>query len=170
MPGMVANSIPCVNSYLLVPRMEATSYLKNMRPKDIRRNNLACLVEKFGSIAEVARRCNTSEKYLSQVLTKRVQRNSERGIGDIVAVKLEVGCEMPPGWIDIDHSNDKPEIEAAAMEPEPKAYFKPPGITKDEELILKAFRQFSDDLRDSWITTAKQFLRKNNRAKENAAA
>jgi len=111
MQHMVANSFYKSNSYLLVPTMEADSYSLRMRPKDIRRQNLKLLVSEFGTISEVAKRSGTSEKYLSQIINQVVQRNSPRGIGDIVAAKLEDGCQKPRGWIDETHNSGLPPNE-----------------------------------------------------------
>lgn len=167
---MVATSIHSVNSYLLVPPREALSYPTDMRPKNIRRSNLELLVKEFGSIAEVARKAGTSEKYLSQILGKRVQRKTERGIGDTVAIKLETGCRKPIGWIDIYHPQATDASEHVVKECKADAYLPPANLTDEEALILKAFNAFSQEFRDSWIATANDYLRKHSTFGKNAAA
>lgn len=111
MQHIVANSWLESNSYLLVPGEVAHSYSTHMRPKDIRRQNLLLLVSEFGTITEVAKRSGTSEKYLSQIINQVVQRNSPRGMGDVVATKIEDGCGKYKGWIDEPHGTGLPPKE-----------------------------------------------------------
>lgn len=114
---MVASSLQSCNSYSLVPLPVANRYLWGMRPRAIRRANLLLLIREKGSIAQVARDSNTSEKYLSQIVNRVVQvRGREpRGVGDALAEKLERGCGKPAGWMDQDHS-DEPVKEASAYD------------------------------------------------------
>lgn len=170
-PGMVATSSPSVNSYLLVPDTEATSYRVGMRPKDIRHQNLKLLVEEFGTIAEVARNAGTSEKYLSQVLAKRVQRNSARGIGDVVAAKLETGCKKAPGWIDIDHTQADDDARPNQVgEGTATPYNSVMKLTDDEQTILNAFRILDVGLRASWLRDAEATLMEHSAAAKKPAA
>ena len=139
-----------------------------MRPKDIRHQNLKRLVEEFGTIAEVARRAETSEKYLSQVLAKRVQRNSARAIGDVVAVKLEKGCGKWPGWIDADHAHEA--HTTLAKDSAATSYKIGMKLTADEQTILSAFRILDAGLRASWLRDAGATLMEHATATKKPAA
>lgn len=86
-----------------------------MRPRDLRLQNLKLLIAEFGTIAEVARRGQTSEKYLSQLLHKRAYTGNPRGMGDAVAAKLESGCSKPVGWMDASHDEDTITPEDVAL-------------------------------------------------------
>lgn len=100
---MVASSFPLINSYQLVLGAEAGSYRAPMNIRAIRVENLKLLVREFESIAEVARRGETSEKYLWQIIKGVVQRNNPRSVGDALAARLEHGCDKPAGWMDQNH-------------------------------------------------------------------
>lgn len=86
-----------------------------MRPKDIRTQNLGLLEEEFGSLAELSRLSGLSEKYLSQIKNKTMQRGTIRGMGDRAAEQLEKGCGKPSGWIDLAHFS-APEVPGARSE------------------------------------------------------
>lgn len=74
-----------------------------MRPKEIRTQNLGLLEEEFGSLAELSRLSGLSEKYLSQIKNKTMQRGTIRGMGDRAAEQLENGCGKQSGWMDQSH-------------------------------------------------------------------
>nr|MCH9698580.1 S24 family peptidase [Gammaproteobacteria bacterium] len=69
-----------------------------------RLENLERLIIEAGSAEKLAKLADTNSSYLSQV---RRQRNTEsgtpRGIGDVLAVKLETGMGKPLGWMDEPH-------------------------------------------------------------------
>lgn len=86
-----------------------------MGTDEIRLDNLNLLVTEFGSIAEVARRSGTSEKYLWQLLNGVAfqKTGNKRNVGRVLARKLETGCGKPVGWMDVDHSaNNLPPQDA----------------------------------------------------------
>lgn len=116
MERMVANGCGGCNSYQLVLCTPANGYRFGMRPKALRRENLLLLIKEFGSISEVAKRSRSSEKYLSQVVNQVVQSKTPRGIGDVVAQRLEDGCGKPSGWMDTPHDDALPPQEAAFAE------------------------------------------------------
>lgn len=69
--------------------------------EEIRRANLAILVAEVGDQTNLAKLCNTSPTYLSQILTRfRKQTGKIAEVGSKLARKLEVGTGKPEGWMD----------------------------------------------------------------------
>lgn len=73
---------------------------------EIRHDNLLALVAEVGSQAEIARRCDLSDVYISQIIKKHPDQKTgrPRQLGDGMARKLEAGCEKPLGWMDNLHT------------------------------------------------------------------
>lgn len=95
------------DSNLHIHKQLAFCYGIAMLNNEIRIKNLKTLVAKFGTIAAVAKLCDTAPSYLSQILNKVPSSTGvARGIGDKLARKLETGTKMPAGWLDAQHSTD----------------------------------------------------------------
>lgn len=73
---------------------------------EIRHDNLLALIKEFGSQAEIARRCDTSDVYISQIVKKHpdAKTNRPRQVGDAMARRLEEGCGKAVGWMDNLHT------------------------------------------------------------------
>ncbi|MEE9411653.1 MAG: S24 family peptidase [Methylococcales bacterium] len=72
-----------------------------------RLENLERLVVEASSAHKLAKLANTNSSYLSQVRHQRVtESGTPRGIGDVLAEKLEIGMGKPPGWMDEPHELD----------------------------------------------------------------
>lgn len=73
---------------------------------EIRHENLRALINEFGSQAEIARRCDASDVYISQIVKKHpdTKTNRPRQIGDAMARRLEEGCGKDVGWMDNLHT------------------------------------------------------------------
>lgn len=109
---MVATCTPISNSNLLADRPVATGYHTYMNVKEIRLANLRVAIAEVGSIAEVARRSDVSEKNLSQILNGFLNSaGNRRSIGDKLAAKLEIGLKRPPGWMDRLHTGDTEALD-----------------------------------------------------------
>lgn len=82
-----------------------------MENKDIRKLNLAILIKENKNAAVLAKRCNTSEVYLRQIMNGVTDINGmARGVGNVVARKLEEGCGKPIGWLDTLHDEEGGEL------------------------------------------------------------
>lgn len=90
-------------------------------PRQVRRReNLQRLLDENGGAAQVAREVSTPKTHFSAILAGR------RGLGDLLAQKLERHFDKPAGWIDSDLTDQTAlpvEIselaaEAAALPPE----------------------------------------------------
>jgi phage repressor protein C with HTH and peptisase S24 domain len=66
---------------------------------EIRRDNLLLLKEEFRTYRKISDLSGTDPAYLSQIINK----HDDRGMGDELARKLEVGCGKGHGWMDQDH-------------------------------------------------------------------
>jgi len=73
--------------------------------RTIRHINLMRLVREAGGQKCLAERAGVSAAYLSQVLSRKVNRN----VGHSLARRLEAGTDKPYGWMDV-----LPDAEAAA--------------------------------------------------------
>ncbi len=63
-----------------------------------RLENLERLVVEAGSAHKLAKLASTNSSYLSQVRHQRAtESGTPRGIGDVLAEKLEIGMGKPPG-------------------------------------------------------------------------
>lgn len=112
-----------------------------MTRKDIRHANLLLLVAEFGSIAAVAVAAETSEKYLWQVIHRAPLKSGKpRGIGDVLADKLDDGCGKSPGWMDTNHQ----AASSSAL-----------GITPLEAELLRRFRTANCKHRQTILAVAR---------------
>jgi transcriptional regulator with XRE-family HTH domain len=75
----------------------------------IRRHNLLHLVREAGGQKRLAERTGVSAAYLSQVLSRKVNRH----VGHSLARRLESGMEKPYGWMDV----LPPGVQPAAASP-----------------------------------------------------
>ena len=84
---------------------------------EIRHENLLLLVAEFGSQAEVARRAEIADVYISQILKRYpdAKTGRPRQMGDPAARKLEVGCNKPEGWMDNLHIYESSKYIALVM-------------------------------------------------------
>jgi len=95
------------NSNLHIHKTLAFCYGIDMLNNEIRIENLKILVDKFGTIAAVAKLSDTNPSYLSQILNKVPSSTGvARGIGDKLARKLELGAKVPAGWLDAQHNSN----------------------------------------------------------------
>lgn len=76
-----------------------------MSRQKIRAANLRRLWTEVGTLRELAKRADTSEKYLSLVANEKLQHGKPRTLGNDVADRLELAFDKHPGWFDIDHDN-----------------------------------------------------------------
>ena len=116
------------------------------RRKEIRHANLGLLIEEFGSLAEVARLAQTSEKYLWQIMNRVVQRNSARSVGDALAEKLEIKCNKPAGWMDEDHRTEAP---ASMVAEATKTYNVPPRLSAEALRVAHMWDALPEDVRQN---------------------
>jgi hypothetical protein len=88
---------------------------------EIRLANLRLLIEeceavvigkktyRAGTATALARKCQTSESYLSQILIHFPNTNGTvRTVGNSLARKLEQGMGKPVGWMDVKHDDVDP--------------------------------------------------------------
>lgn len=73
-----------------------------MEVKEIRRRNLAELVEQHGRNA-LATKVGTDPNYLSQIISQRTSAQC----GDQLARRIEVALNKPRGWMDTDHEEQE---------------------------------------------------------------
>jgi len=105
--------------------------------KQIRLENLRSLVKEFRTAEEVARRADTAPMYLSQILNgAKSSTGRERGVGDALAKKLEIGCDKPEGWMDMPHGTQHPTGMQAVIvaEPDDPNFYHIPKV----QLVLRA--------------------------------
>lgn len=86
-----------------------------MDVKQIRKENLRNLYEKYGGIAGVARSVETSESYLSQITSE----NGKRNVGAQLARKIEKLLSLPHGWMDQSHTVVNGTAAKVAIESSP---------------------------------------------------
>jgi SOS-response transcriptional repressor LexA len=86
--------------------------------QDIRHENLLTLLRDVGTLAEIARQCEISEAYLSQIKnrSKESKTGTPRTMGDKIARKIEKGLGLNFGWMDADHSNELVEATRLQLE------------------------------------------------------
>ncbi|MEN7429184.1 hypothetical protein VA599_00415 [Chromobacterium sp. TRC.1.1.SA] len=78
-----------------------------MKVETIRLANLQKLISEKKTIRAVALAANTSATYLSQILNRTKScTGNPRGLGSVLARKLEKGCNKPEGWMDQHHPED----------------------------------------------------------------
>lgn len=71
--------------------------------KQIRRTNMQLLIEKEQSKAAFARKVGTDPAYVSQILSDKTCAE----IGDTFARNIEKACNLPHGWMDNVHTQNK---------------------------------------------------------------
>jgi len=73
---------------------------------DIRRKNIATLIDRAGGQKELAEMTGMNKGYVSQLMTSR------KNPGGITLQKLEAVFGLEKGWLDIDHEKTKQEMNA----------------------------------------------------------
>lgn len=87
-----------------------------MNIQEIRLKNLAILVKEFGAISALAKACGTPPNYLSQILNGvESSPGRPRGVGHILAEKLELAAGKPRGWIDSNNHDNNAGAKIAAI-------------------------------------------------------
>lgn len=72
---------------------------------EIRYNNLITLIDEHDSIATLAKKAGTAASYISEIKNKtKTPKGKTRGVGDVLAYKLEIATGKPKGWMDITHN------------------------------------------------------------------
>lgn len=127
-----------------------------MENRILRLENLRLLVSEFGSIVSVARKCDTAEAYLSQLLTGApLGSGGDRSMGHKLARKLEVGCKKPVGWMDQDHKAHEymlagmyEELRRLGIAAGEQTSVSPAGgLTEDALLAARAMDALPSDMR-----------------------
>jgi hypothetical protein len=78
----------------------------------IRRMNLErLLVAHHGSVSSFAEQSGESQVYLTQVLSDKTKRR----MGQMVARRIELRCELPQGWMDMVNAPEEP-LTARALD------------------------------------------------------
>ncbi|EWS78367.1 helix-turn-helix domain-containing protein [Xylella taiwanensis] len=79
---------------------------------DICRENLVELAEQLGSITALAKRLDRSDSQVNQWVHGATYSATGKphGMGADTARFIEIQCGKPLGWLDIDHSHEKPSM------------------------------------------------------------
>lgn len=155
-----------VNSNLHIQKESTLLFNVGMSTsKQIRLENLRSLIKEFRTAEEVARRAETAPMYLSQILNGvKSSAGKERGIGDALAKKLEIGCDKPEGWMDMPHGSlPQSGIHAVVLaEPGDPNFYHIPKV----QLVLRAgvtgFQTVPEIYDGSEMTLNKNWVDRNN--------
>lgn len=76
--------------------------------KDLRRENLQFLVEKYGTMKKLNEALDRNDNSLTQILNQSVHSvyGYKRTMGDKIARNIEEKLNLGYGWMDADHSHD----------------------------------------------------------------
>ena len=76
--------------------------------KEIRRENLKVLVERFGSMKSLNERLGRKDNTLTQILNASIhsETGKKKQMGDRLARSIEQTLSLGDGWMDADHSAD----------------------------------------------------------------
>jgi len=108
----------------------------------IRLANLKHLVAEYGTITALAEASGTSEKYLGQLLNEApLPSGNHRKIGDHTVTKIETGCQLPVGWMDIDHNAASSVLHSP--------------MNRHELELIKAFREGGPAKRRALLAVAR---------------
>jgi hypothetical protein len=94
----------------------------------IRRHNLLHLVREAGGQKRLAERTGVSAAYLSQVLSRKVNRH----VGHSLARRLESGMEKPYGWMDVLPPGVQPAAALSGAVREVDGVVRRYGLARDE--------------------------------------
>lgn len=90
---------------------------------EIRIANLQALIEERGTQDKVSELSGVSSVYLSQLKKSSLDLRSgkPRVMGNKTARRLEIGCQKPVGWMDVEHkpypsAQDQPDLAHKANE------------------------------------------------------
>lgn len=79
----------------------------------IRRANLQRLIDEAGSLQQLADQAGTSYDNLWQIVSGTLLPSGKpRGVGNVLARRLEEGCGKPVGWMDWDNSAKTASVTA----------------------------------------------------------
>lgn len=103
--GQSSAALYAKSSAAHVPRNLAPRYGWRMDVAQIRLANLRRLIHEAGSLQALAERAGTSYDNLWQIANGTLLPSGKpRGIGNVLARRLEEGCRKPVGWMDWDNS------------------------------------------------------------------
>ncbi|MEN6081600.1 hypothetical protein [Chromobacterium piscinae] len=113
---------------------------------DIRRANLARLLEPRGSAARIAEKVGSSASYLSTLKTPDKKNPNSRRMGDDMARRIEEAEGLEYGWMDRSHDSEQvpaPEqvVITAQSEEELVKLLREKGEAYAFELLRKAFME-----------------------------
>ncbi|MBX9348757.1 hypothetical protein K5M36_16845 [Chromobacterium vaccinii] len=113
---------------------------------DIRRANLARLLEPRGSAARIAEKVGSSASYLSTLKTLDKKNPNSRRMGDDMARRIEEAEGLEYGWMDRSHDAGQAEpaetvIVSASNEEELVKLLREKGEAYAFELLRKAFME-----------------------------
>jgi phage repressor protein C with HTH and peptisase S24 domain len=86
---------------------------------DIRRDNIALLVDEFGSLIGLANRLEKDSSQVSQWLHGSIHSvtGKKRGLRSASARYIEEKCSKPTGWLDVPHDRTTPTVIEPAPTP-----------------------------------------------------
>lgn len=89
---------------------------------DIRRDNIALLVDEFGSLISLANRLEKDSSQVSQWLhgSAHSVTGKKRGLRSASARYIEEKCGKPTGWLDVPHDRTTPTVIEPAPPPPPE--------------------------------------------------
>lgn len=85
---------------------------------DIRRENMATLVEEFGGVLGLANKLTRSESQISQWLNGSAHSatGKQRGMRAVTAKWISETCGKPSNWLDTDHRETRPTVSALVVQ------------------------------------------------------
>jgi len=106
---------------------------------DIRRDNIALLVQEYGSLVALANRLERDSSQVSQWLngSKNSGTGKKRGMRSDSARYIEEKCGKPTGWLDVAHNG----VKAAVFEPAST-------VTSDEQWLLEKWRDAREEVQE----------------------
>lgn len=114
-----------------------------MNIKEIRRNNLNKLIEKYGSQRHLSEKIDIDSSYLSQIKNP----DNPKNIGEKMARKIEVALRLPVGYMDLESIGADPTLSIIQLEA--KKQYKMGAFDiwdsgtplRDDEVALPFFRE-----------------------------
>lgn len=132
------------------------------KPQDQAEHHLARLIElrdKFckGSAAEFARKMEIADTYAVRMFWP-LGTPGRKGLGVKMQGKVRATFNLCPGWFDLPLGSELSPLKSQTPPSKAEEDVAPWGHSKEESLLLRAFRFASADVRRMWLRQAESIL------------
>lgn len=148
-----------VNSVLRISAFRVLLSNTNMDIDQIRRDNICRLEKAYGGGAALAKivKMSDAQYYNLRNGAKDSKTGKPRGMRRATALRFEMACGKPPGWMDADHSkDDQKDLAGNVIEIHQDQH--PASLSDEEQLLVNGFRIARNSSKKLMMDLAKEAI------------